>query len=59
VDALDVKCREGDRAVNACVVHAVADNRDGFRQSFGLDVVTQAALPGSPSFACRPRPLDS
>jgi putative transposase len=32
--------REGGRTVNACVVHAVAVNRDGFRDSLGLDVVT-------------------
>jgi putative transposase len=41
LDALVVKCREGGRTVNACVVHAVAVNRDGFRESLGLDVVTQ------------------
>src|SRR5216117_3645276 len=40
LDALEVKCREGGRSVNACVVHAVAVNRDGFRESLGLDVVT-------------------
>jgi transposase-like protein len=40
VDALEVKCREGGRTVNVCVVHAVAVNRDGFRESLGLDVVT-------------------
>jgi transposase-like protein len=40
VDALEVKCREGGRTVNACVVHAVAVNQDGFRESLGLDVVT-------------------
>jgi transposase-like protein len=39
-DALQVKCREGGRTVNACVVHAVGVNRDGFRESLGLDVVT-------------------
>jgi transposase-like protein len=39
-DALVVKCREGGRTVNACVVHAVGVNRDGFRESLGLDVVT-------------------
>jgi len=39
-DALVVKCREGGRTVNVCVVHAVAVNRDGFRESLGLDVVT-------------------
>jgi putative transposase len=40
-DALEVKCREGGRTVNACVVHAVAVNRDGSRESLGLNVVTQ------------------
>src|SRR5437773_108610 len=39
-DALVVKCREGGRTVNGCVVHAVGVNRDGFRESLGLDVVT-------------------
>jgi transposase-like protein len=40
LDALVVKCREGGRTVNACVVHAVAVSGDGFRESLGLDVVT-------------------
>ena len=40
LDALEVKCREGGRTVNARVVHAVAVNRDGFRESLGLDIVT-------------------
>ena len=40
LDALKVKCREGGRTVNVCVVHAVAVDRDGFRESLGLDVVT-------------------
>src|SRR5947208_1794562 len=39
-DALQVKCREGGRTVNVCVVHAVGVNREGFRESLGLDVVT-------------------
>jgi putative transposase len=39
-DALVVKCREGGRTVSVCVVHAVAVNREGFRESLGLDVVT-------------------
>src|SRR3954468_15991137 len=39
-DALQVKCREGGRTVNVCVVHAVGVNRDGLRESLGLDVVT-------------------
>jgi putative transposase len=40
LDALVVKCREGGRTVNVCIVHAVGVNRDGFRESLGLDVVT-------------------
>src|SRR5437899_10612099 len=40
LDALEIKCREGGRTVNVCVVHAVAVNRDGFREPLGLDVVT-------------------
>ena len=40
LDALVVKCREGGRTVNVCVVHAVGVNKDGFRESLGLDVVT-------------------
>jgi len=40
LDALEIKCREGGRIVNVCVVHAVGVNRDGFRESLGLDVVT-------------------
>ena len=40
LDALVLKCREGGRTVNVCVVHAVGVNRDGFRESLGLDVVT-------------------
>jgi putative transposase len=40
LDALEVKCREGGRTVNVCVVHAVAVNRGGFRESLDLDVVT-------------------
>src|SRR5438034_5982231 len=39
-DALQVKCREGGRTVNVCVVHAVGVNKDGFRESLGLDIVT-------------------
>src|SRR5437667_9559414 len=39
-DALVVKCREGGRTVNVCVVHAVAVNRAGVRESLGLDVVS-------------------
>jgi transposase-like protein len=40
LDALVVKCREGGRTVNVCVVHAVGVNQEGFRESLGLDVVT-------------------
>src|SRR3954468_12008569 len=40
LDALVVKCREGGRTVNVCVVHAVGVNGDGFRESLGLDLVT-------------------
>jgi len=40
LDALQVKCREGGRTVNVCVVHAVGVNQEGFRESLGLDVVT-------------------
>ena len=40
LDALQVKCREGGRTVNVCVVHAVGVNAEGFRESLGLDVVT-------------------
>ena len=40
LDALQVKCRERGRTVNVSVVHAVGVNRDGFRESLGLDVVT-------------------
>ena len=40
LDALVVKCREGGRTVNVCAVHAVGVNRDGCRESLGLDVVT-------------------
>jgi transposase-like protein len=40
LDALTVRVREGGRIVNACVVHATAVNRDGYRESLGLDLVT-------------------
>src|ERR671935_3213011 len=40
LDALEIKCGEGGRTVNVCVVHAVAVNKAGFRESLGLDVVT-------------------
>ena len=40
LDALELKCRDGGRIVNVCVVHGVAVNRDGYRESLGLDVVT-------------------
>jgi putative transposase len=41
LDALVVKCREGGRVVNACVIHAVGVNREGYRESLGLEVVTE------------------
>jgi putative transposase len=40
LDALELKCRDGGRIVNVCLVHAVAVNREGYRESLGLDVVT-------------------
>jgi Transposase, Mutator family len=52
LDALVVKCREGGRTVNACVVHAVGVNRDGFRESLGLDVVTAEDGAAWPAFVC-------
>src|SRR5438045_4234829 len=56
LDALQVKCREGGRTVNVCVVHAVGVNKDGFRESLGLDVVTAedgAAWPAYVRVVCR------
>ncbi|MDX6402341.1 MAG: putative transposase [Gaiellaceae bacterium] len=41
LDALVVKVREQGRIVNVCVVHATGVNRDGYRESLGLDIVTQ------------------
>ena len=41
LDALVVKVREQGRIVNVCVVHATAVNREGYRESLGLDIVTQ------------------
>jgi transposase-like protein len=40
LDALALKCRDGGRIVNVCLVHAVAVNCEGYRESLGLDVVT-------------------
>jgi putative transposase len=40
LDALVVKVREQGRIVNVCVVHATGVNRDGYRESLGLDIVT-------------------
>jgi len=40
LDALSVKCREGGRTVSVSVVHAVGVNKEGFRESLGLDLVT-------------------
>jgi putative transposase len=50
LDALEVKCREGGRTVNVSVVHAVAVNKDGFRESLGLDVVTSEDGAGGLAF---------
>jgi putative transposase len=41
LDALVVKVREAGRIVNVCVVHATGINREGYRESLGLDIVTQ------------------
>jgi putative transposase len=41
LDALVVKVREAGRIVNVCVVHATGVNREGYRESLGLDIVTQ------------------
>jgi putative transposase len=41
LDALVVKVREGGRIVNACVCHATAVDVEGYRESLGLDIVTQ------------------
>jgi len=40
LDALVVKVREQGRIVNVCVVHATGVNREGYRESLGLDIVT-------------------
>jgi transposase-like protein len=40
LDALVVKVREAGRIVNACLVHATGVNREGYRESLGLDIVT-------------------
>ena len=40
LDALVVEVREAGRIINACLVHATALNRDGYRESLGLDLVT-------------------
>jgi putative transposase len=41
LDALVVKVREQGRIVNVCVVHATGVNHEGYRESLGLDIVTQ------------------
>jgi transposase-like protein len=41
LDALVVKVREGGRICNTCVCHATAINTEGYRESLGLDIVTQ------------------
>jgi putative transposase len=40
LDALVVRVREEGRIVNACLVHATGVNRDGYRESLGVDIVT-------------------
>jgi transposase-like protein len=40
VDGLAVKCREGGRIVNVCVVVATGVNSDGQRETLGLDIIT-------------------
>ena len=40
IDALVIKCREGGRIVNLCVMIATAVNSDGHREILGIDVVT-------------------
>ena len=57
LDALVLKCREGGRTVNVCVVHAVGVNRDGFRESLGLDVVTAEDGAAWRQLAALPYPL--
>jgi putative transposase len=41
LDALVVKVREAGRIVSVCVVHATGVNHEGYRESLGLDIVTQ------------------
>jgi putative transposase len=41
LDALVVKVREAGRIVNVCVVHATGVNHEGYRESLGLEIVTQ------------------
>ncbi len=56
LDAAVVKCREGGRTVNVCVVHAVGVNRDGFREPLGLtSSLPKAAPPGSRTCVHSPR----
>ena len=55
-----LKCREGGRIVNVCVVHAVGVNGEGHREVLGLDVVTTedgAGWTRVPARPRRPRPL--
>jgi putative transposase len=40
MDGMAVKCREGGRVVNVCLVIATGVNRDGRREVLGLDVIT-------------------
>ena len=40
MDGMAVKCREGSRVVNVCLVVATGVNKDGRREVLGLDVIT-------------------
>jgi hypothetical protein len=60
LDAPIVKVREAGRIVNVCVVHATGVNREGYRESPDLDIVTQedgAAWLGVPAGPRRPWPV--
>jgi Transposase and inactivated derivatives len=41
LDALVVEVREAGRIVNVCVVHSPGVNKDGYRESLGVVIVTQ------------------
>ncbi len=50
LDALTLKCREGGRVVNVCVVVASAVNTEGYREILGIDVVTTEDGPAWTAF---------